>query len=513
MNTAIVELSPGMCLPHPMNRKVTESDVKELVVSIQSGGQITPILVRPHPTIAGHYEIAAGCRRTLACTLAGVPVKANVRAMNDMEIEEILIVENLQRKDLDPFDEAEKLAMLVAGGHDVAAFAAGLGKPTAWLKSRMRLTNLDKTVGKAVKGKWPLELIEALSDYPDITQKIILNCFSYYQPKTVKDIRNAGIRNGIRIDNVKFLSDERTANGKCGAGGCMTTDADMLFHEKGKCVNCMNPDCFKKRQAKHLVLMLDELITLYPDRVYIREAAYDRINNQLGKVRQGLKQLANHIDRKSAGTEVKTPDDKSFAVLDLDRNTNDSVVWFFHKKVEKVGKDDKAPASPLDASKDARPDKVAMLKGKRFMALLETVTAALGDYKFGPNIINLVAAFGTHTRNDRTTFDDAWKQYWNEKFELELADNKASKVDAKVFLAESVREQLLSRLKTHLNPSRAAEDKSLVSEVENVAKWIGFDLKDAALKIAALNPPAKSWAGEVDPITLKPKKVKDPTTK
>jgi len=76
----------------------------ELAASIAAKGVLTPLLVRPN---AAGYEIAAGHRRYRAAKAAGVDqVPAIVREMTDTEFLEILTIENLQREDVHPLEEA-----------------------------------------------------------------------------------------------------------------------------------------------------------------------------------------------------------------------------------------------------------------------------------------------------------------------------------------------------------------------------------------------------------------------
>jgi len=115
----------------------------ELAESIRTKGVLTPLLVRPN---AAGYEIAAGHRRYRAAKTAGVgEVPAIVREMTDTEFLEILTIENLQREDVHPLEEAEGYRQLLdAGGYDVARIAERVGKSVKYVYDRMKLLGLTK---------------------------------------------------------------------------------------------------------------------------------------------------------------------------------------------------------------------------------------------------------------------------------------------------------------------------------------------------------------------------------
>lgn len=98
--------------PHPNNRKHCDPQgLAELVESIRTKGQTTTAILRKMPD--GRLQQIAGWRRALACKELGIPLRAHVREMTDVEALEQLYLENAQREDLRPLDEAELIdAML-----------------------------------------------------------------------------------------------------------------------------------------------------------------------------------------------------------------------------------------------------------------------------------------------------------------------------------------------------------------------------------------------------------------
>lgn len=96
--------------PNPHQPRQSVGDLSELVASVREKGVLEPILVRP---MGGRFQIIAGERRYRAAMEAGLAeVPCVVREADDAEIMELALVENLQRRDLTPFEEADGLSVL-----------------------------------------------------------------------------------------------------------------------------------------------------------------------------------------------------------------------------------------------------------------------------------------------------------------------------------------------------------------------------------------------------------------
>ena len=94
--------------PYQPREAFNEAKLEELANSIKKNGIIQPIAVRPTKSEAGKYEIVAGERRWLAAQKAGLhDIPVNVLDLSDVESLEVAIVENIQRDDLNPIEEAK----------------------------------------------------------------------------------------------------------------------------------------------------------------------------------------------------------------------------------------------------------------------------------------------------------------------------------------------------------------------------------------------------------------------
>jgi ParB family chromosome partitioning protein len=133
--------------PNQPRRHFGEAEMEELCQSIREKGVLQPILVRPAGH-AGHYEIVAGERRWRAAQRTGVrAIPALVRALSDVEVLEIAIVENVQRADLSPIEEAEGYrALMDRFGRTQAQVAATVGKSRVHIANALRLMQLPEAV-------------------------------------------------------------------------------------------------------------------------------------------------------------------------------------------------------------------------------------------------------------------------------------------------------------------------------------------------------------------------------
>jgi ParB family transcriptional regulator, chromosome partitioning protein len=134
----------------PLNPRYTldEKALNELADSIRTQGVLSPLLVRP--INAQTYEVVAGKRRFRAAQLAGVDsVPVDIRELTDAQCLEIAIVENLQRRDVHPLEEANGYARLLSldePKYSVEQIAAKCGKHPGYVLSRIRLTELSPVV-------------------------------------------------------------------------------------------------------------------------------------------------------------------------------------------------------------------------------------------------------------------------------------------------------------------------------------------------------------------------------
>ncbi len=125
--------------------------MEELTASVKAKGVLQPILVRPNGK-KGHYEIVAGHRRFSAAEAAGLKeIPVMVKELSDEEALEVQVIENSQREDPNPMDEAWGFkSLLDMGKHTPETLAVKIGRSLKYILGRIRLTGLDKAVQEKI---------------------------------------------------------------------------------------------------------------------------------------------------------------------------------------------------------------------------------------------------------------------------------------------------------------------------------------------------------------------------
>lgn len=138
--------------PNPENPRLLfeEAALDELAASITEHGVLQPILVRPLDH--DHYQLVAGERRWRAAAKAGLAtIPALVEELDDEAALEIAVIENLQREDLSPLEEATMYEKMVRDhGYSIRKLAQKLGKDKGYLENRLRLADAPEEVRQLV---------------------------------------------------------------------------------------------------------------------------------------------------------------------------------------------------------------------------------------------------------------------------------------------------------------------------------------------------------------------------
>ncbi|MDZ4689926.1 ParB/RepB/Spo0J family partition protein [Terricaulis sp.] len=137
--------------PQQPRKHFDEADLSELASSIKTHGVLQPILVRP--IADGRFEIVAGERRWRAAQRAGLhTIPAVIRELNEVEVLEIAIVENVQRADLNPIEEAQGFQALIDRfGRTQEEIADAVGKSRPHIANMLRLLKLPEDLQEMVR--------------------------------------------------------------------------------------------------------------------------------------------------------------------------------------------------------------------------------------------------------------------------------------------------------------------------------------------------------------------------
>lgn len=229
---------------------------RELVASVAAHGVLQPVLVRPHPTLEGRYECVAGERRRRAAVEARLgSLPAIERAMTDKAVLEIQLIENGQREDVHPLEEAVAIGRL----HDepyrvpIEEIAPELGKSVAYVYRRLRLRQLHAEVQEVfVAGVLTLGAAEQLARIPDADRQrgVLKEMRELYPPPLSANTVAEFLRRRVflRLAGASFdRQDETLPGGACEKCPKRTGAQRELFDEGDQDDMCLDADCFAKK--------------------------------------------------------------------------------------------------------------------------------------------------------------------------------------------------------------------------------------------------------------------------
>ena len=161
--------------PYQPRKEFSKEKIQELAQSIKENGLIQPIIVRQSPVIG--YEILAGERRYRASIEAGLSeVPVIIKKLSDQDMMVHSIIENLQREDLNPIEEAKAYQSLIDKGYTHADIAEKMGKSRPYITNLVRLLTLPNFILKEVEtGKLSQAHARLLIQLPLKEQKNLLN--------------------------------------------------------------------------------------------------------------------------------------------------------------------------------------------------------------------------------------------------------------------------------------------------------------------------------------------------
>ena len=186
--------------PYQPRQNFSEEKLEELANSIKKNGVIQPIAVRPNKAEIGKYEIVAGERRWLAAQRAGLhEIPVRVLELSDVESLEVAIVENIQRDDLNPVEEAKGYQRLNEEfNYDHESISKLMSKSRSHISNTLRLLTLPKDIiamleeGTLTSGQ--ARPLIGLSNASAVAEEIVAKNYSArkveYLVKTKKNLKS-----------------------------------------------------------------------------------------------------------------------------------------------------------------------------------------------------------------------------------------------------------------------------------------------------------------------------------
>lgn len=244
-------------------RKIVDLDsVIELSESIKSVGLLQPVTVRSIPN-TDKYELIMGSRRLRACKSIGMTtIPSIVTVMNDDEVLEAMIIENLQRKDIEPLDEARAFLQLSLKGYSDEAIAAKVGKSKSFVVLRLKLNNLCIRFQEMLNAKTlPLLMAYEFCKFDTSIQDDIYS--KHFAPEidesenwlnhSIQSIRTLLSSNLIPLSIGDF---DKTECSTCIHNSRVT---GSLFAEYSG-DNCSNSICFQNKKREHVVAVIKDCL-------------------------------------------------------------------------------------------------------------------------------------------------------------------------------------------------------------------------------------------------------------
>ena len=277
-------------VPSPTNPRKTfdQTKTEELAASILEKGVLQPILVRAK---GNKYEIVCGERRYRASKMVNAAHKnrntipAVIRELTDQEVREMQLIENFQREDVHPMEEAVAIkAVVESGEYSFEDLSHKVGKSITYLKQRMKLASLSEAWQEVFfANKMSISTAVKISCFPLDVQQLILDDtdtdidLEEYGPIKIDDwdLRQyQGILNKASFD----ISDEKLLPEAGACTGCMhNTGFHNLFPEEDNKARCTNIKCFS---TKSDISFIDQLeIAKQDPSVFLISTEYNSFQN------------------------------------------------------------------------------------------------------------------------------------------------------------------------------------------------------------------------------------------
>jgi ParB/RepB/Spo0J family partition protein len=512
-------------IPTPDNRRraITQASIESLAKSMARDGVLQPVVVRPHPTRPGMWEIRAGERRWRAAKLAKLTqLPAIIRTLDDQSALSVTVAENLHRQELHPLEEAATIQQAFIRKFDPKAVASQLGKSVQYIARRASLTRLSKPWQAAVlrEGSEASRLspahLELIARLPPETQNLLCEddfriVFGRGFP-SVDDLRRLldGALHSLRA--MPWKPDDDTLDPR--AGACTmcpkrSGQQPLLFDaEEGgandaapagrvsKSDRCLDPTCYDNKLAAHLVCCEATLRRSHP-KLQLVQVTYDRLSPSTTKA------FGDRVQRTSQTMSIKAKGRLNVPVMPLDGPKAGRLMFVQSTEASPNGvRDGRQQAKAPKSAAATAAERTARLQHRREAYVVKHVESSLkamtdGDLtkiavrlagkdqpKGTPpfDALALVLAFGTTTRQDRHSDSEAWPTYDRLRTQVEISQ-----------AVKALREILpiWSRRLSGVDGSTATVQ---AADAKRMCTLLGIDCEALAREATHAIPTPKSWA-------------------
>lgn len=356
---ALSEINPDPNQPRKFFDPVA---LESLTNSIQKDGVLQAIVVRP---VNGTYMIVCGERRFKAATAAGLPeIPATIRPLNDEQALEIQFIENIQRDDVHPMDEATTFKQMLENKlhpYTIEDIAAKINKPVSYVSHRLVLNNLIPDLQKEFwSGKFLIGHAVLFARLTHEDQKEVRKHakeWSGKEYKSINELKDHIERNIMHVlSKAPFKKDDPTLNpamGPCTTCPFKSGNNPSLFNDIKEQDRCFRPGCYEKKLSSHTIKAVTEALENEPETVFLY-AEYSRykpdtvITKLLEKY--SIKPLRNYDDY---STYISKGDKKIKGIwINGDECGTIQYVALSHKRRDVVKSKDSTGAINLDLEID-----------------------------------------------------------------------------------------------------------------------------------------------------------------
>jgi ParB/RepB/Spo0J family partition protein len=417
--------------PNPWNGHRAADD--DLVASVTEHGILQNLVVRP---VDDRFQIVSGTRRMWAAKLAELKeVPCLVRELDDRAAREITIIENLQRENLHPVDEAKAIAALISDGHTKEEVAARIGKTPAFVTRRVKLANLSEKIiedaGDDLR-RMSIRALELLATLPEAKQIDIFDGWGGVNMDAA-DLARQIENESHTIAGAPFDCADETLvpeAGTCANCPKRTGAEPMLFDDLGKIGEgdrCLDQSCYLRKLDAAMARLEATAREKHGDKLMLVAAGSIPYGEDGAALRKrGVKELAPNwqdtgLKRCKKSEKGATP---AFIVHGKGEG---STTWVRHvSKVKTPDPDDSTPAAPANAM-EAKREKLdqrrhAWIAGELTTAVRESELPAK-SYCEDCAMCHLAASFGGFAHEGdgidywgqgkySNDANDDWKRIW-----------------------------------------------------------------------------------------------------
>ena len=263
-------------------KEFDQDSIDQLAESIKQVGILQPIIARLNTTVKKKqipiYEVICGARRLSAAAIAELEeVPVIVRELTDEEAFDLMITENLQRKDVSPLEEAIAYQSLInKGTYDVGSLSIRFGKSESYIRHRIKLNDLisefkDLLRKEVINLSAALEIAKLNQDNQiDLYNEkyIDRDAYIYWHAPSLKELKRYIDNNYmLNLSEAPFSLEDSTLGPFGSCIGCQfnTASETLLFPDSPEHGKCINITCFKEKKNRHIEREIQRVQDEEPD--------------------------------------------------------------------------------------------------------------------------------------------------------------------------------------------------------------------------------------------------------